>query len=284
MENLQETFVVEYNKLLAVYTEEINKCLIEETGETNVYKTIKLDKKYTQEYKQITHRKLPNNDYTVDIFTHFLIARYYTNIMNYKDKNICFFIKYHLQEVKDEYKNELHEYPENYNLSDEGIVKMIAKYKFFENLTSALFGMKELININKKSAEDYIKIFKNSSKFEYALGQVKTNSSQNNYLNYFNDNCYQLFEYLIVNYAEDGKIKYINIYYFLKELAKIKTDIYRFNIKIPLYKKMIEEKYNVLIKKFAKAEYKYDDVEKPKLIDLEKAFKNSTASKNTSFT
>lgn len=281
MENLQEIFVEEYNTLLTKYIEEIYNYLIEETGETNKYKIEKIKEKYYQEYKKITKKGQPNNEFKSDTFTHFLIVAYYTNIRNYKDNNIRFFIKNHLQAVKNEYKDVLHVYPENYNLSEEGIVRMISKYKFFENFTSTLYELQEIIDINEKSAEVCIKLIRNNSKLEYALNQDKTNNNEDAYLNYFNKNCYELFEYLITNYEETGKIKYINIYYFLKELAKTKVELYRFNIKISEYKKMINDKHNVLIKKFAKAEYKYDDKEKPKLIDMEKAFRKSKELKTT---
>ncbi|MBK9671950.1 MAG: hypothetical protein IPO70_06795 [Bacteroidetes bacterium] len=89
--------------------------------------------------------------------------------------------------------------------------------------------------------------------------------------NFFNNACFQLFHYLIENYEKEGNIKYINIYYFLKQSAINDSEKYRFKMRIEKdYKPFIKKLYNKSITKFEKAQYAYDETELPILNDLEK--------------
>lgn len=74
--------------------------------------------------------------------------------------------------------------------------------------------------------------------------------------NHWNKNCYELFMYLMGNYEMAGKIKYINVWYFLRRDADKK--LYTFNLKQKNYKEFIRANYSIEIKKFAKAEFDYD--------------------------
>jgi hypothetical protein len=77
--------------------------------------------------------------------------------------------------------------------------------------------------------------------------------------NHFNKKGYDLFLYLVENYTikEEQKIKYINIWYFLKR--KVRKDIYSFSFTQEKYIKFILENYSIEIKKFAKAQYDFDE-------------------------
>lgn len=74
--------------------------------------------------------------------------------------------------------------------------------------------------------------------------------------NHWNKNCYDLFMYLMGNYEMAGKIKYINVWYFLRRDADKK--LYTFNLKQKNYKEFIRANYSIEIKKFSKAEFDYD--------------------------
>ena len=70
--------------------------------------------------------------------------------------------------------------------------------------------------------------------------------------NHFNQKAYNLFLYLVDRYEKCGKIKFINIYYFLKN--DVKKDIYTFKFIQEKYTAYIKEKYNIEIKKYETAE------------------------------
>jgi hypothetical protein len=88
--------------------------------------------------------------------------------------------------------------------------------------------------------------------------------------NFINEMCYKLFFYLIDNYEKNGKVKLINIFYFLKN--HVDKKIFVFAFKQEKYKEFIMNNYNVKINKFQKAQYEFDDIEVPILRELTKNF------------
>lgn len=88
--------------------------------------------------------------------------------------------------------------------------------------------------------------------------------------NHFNNDCYNLFCYLVNNYKKPGKIKFINIYYYLKD--EVKKDKYSFRFIQNDYTKFIKENYNIEIKKYQKAMFDYDE-QKRVLNSLEEQFR-----------
>jgi hypothetical protein len=88
--------------------------------------------------------------------------------------------------------------------------------------------------------------------------------------NHFNDECYGLFCYLIDNYSKKGKIKYVNIYYFLKD--DVNKEKYSFKYIQKDYTQFIKSKYNIEIKKYQKAMFDYDE-QKRILNSLEEQFR-----------
>lgn len=88
--------------------------------------------------------------------------------------------------------------------------------------------------------------------------------------NHFNQKAYELFLYLVDNYKKDGKIKYINIFEFMRKGIDKKKYVFRFTQKD--YKAFIISNYDVEIKKYQVAEFLYEDVEKGILNSHEQQF------------
>lgn len=102
-----------------------------------------------------------------------------------------------------------------------------------------------------------------------ALLSIKDDNFNPNYWNKF---CYKLFNYLMENYTakEEKIVKYINIWYFLKDV--VDKDKYMFNLNQDDYGKYIKSRFGVEIKKFAKAELDFDK-QKSILKTLEQQFR-----------
>jgi hypothetical protein len=78
----------------------------------------------------------------------------------------------------------------------------------------------------------------------------------------FNDFTYKLFNHIIEEYTTSkGKVKFINIWYFLKRDIINKQNI-MFNFTQDAYKIFVKQKHTIEIKKFEKAAFKYEDTEK----------------------
>lgn len=107
--------------------------------------------------------------------------------------------------------------------------------------------LSELLLLNKNEPQQETKTDAPTKK-EY-------NSSQ------FNDHTYKLFCHIVDEYKKDGNIKFINIWYFLKrDIDKTKYKNILFNFTQKKYKEFVK-KYDVEIKKFKKADFKYKDDE-----------------------
>jgi hypothetical protein len=104
-----------------------------------------------------------------------------------------------------------------------------------------------------------------------SLNDLKINNDFN--ANHFNQNCYDLFLYLVDNYTLKNEkiIKYINIWYYLKR--NVKKDIYTFSLTQIKYSQFIKEKYTINIRKFAKAEFDFEE-QVSVLNSLEQQFRN----------
>jgi hypothetical protein len=87
--------------------------------------------------------------------------------------------------------------------------------------------------------------------------------------NHFNQKSYDLFLYLVENYSKKGKVKYINIFEFMRK--SIDKDKYPFKFTQEKYTAFIFLNYEIEIKKYAVADgYEYD--EKPFLKSHEQQF------------
>ncbi len=94
--------------------------------------------------------------------------------------------------------------------------------------------------------------------------------------NHFNEDCKLLFDYLIEHYHKNAKVKYINIYYFIKKYIAIKQqEKYLFSIIQVDYKKFILTDYGVKLSKFETAKIEFEENEVPKLKELTKKFKQT---------
>jgi hypothetical protein len=90
--------------------------------------------------------------------------------------------------------------------------------------------------------------------------------------NHWNENCFDLFYYLVDNYEKKGKIKFINIFYFLKNDVDKKK--YAFGFTIDQYKNFILLNFEMKITKFERAEYEYFDKVIPILNGFEQDFRS----------
>jgi len=81
--------------------------------------------------------------------------------------------------------------------------------------------------------------------------------------NHFNEDCHNLFNYLVDNYTKKGKVKFINIYYFLKD--EIDKQKYSFNFIQDDYTIFIKANQQIEIKKYQKAEY--DFIEQKRILN-----------------
>ena len=90
--------------------------------------------------------------------------------------------------------------------------------------------------------------------------------------NNWNANCFELFYYLQDNYLKKGKIKHINIFYFLKN--NVDKNKYAFAFNIEQYKDFILANFNIQLTKFATAEYDFMEKEIPILNGFEQDFRH----------
>jgi len=94
--------------------------------------------------------------------------------------------------------------------------------------------------------------------------------------NHFNEYTFSLFKYLVEKYKKKGKIKYINIWYFLRRDYKPKNKIILFNYTQSKYKAFIKKEYHEEIRKFEKSDYKYEDTELGIMRQHAKDYENMT--------
>lgn len=90
--------------------------------------------------------------------------------------------------------------------------------------------------------------------------------------NLWNEMGYLLFNYLNDNYLKSGKVKYINIHYFLRNYS---SEAILYYMTQAQYTEFIVEKFDIVINKFEKAKYLFGDKELPKLRQLERNFHQS---------
>lgn len=91
--------------------------------------------------------------------------------------------------------------------------------------------------------------------------------------NHFNFIGYDLFCYLIDNYNKKGIVKYINIYYFMRN--EVNKNKYSFNFIQKDYTIFIQKNYKVTIKKYEKAKFDFDE-QKRILNALEEQFRTQS--------
>lgn len=92
--------------------------------------------------------------------------------------------------------------------------------------------------------------------------------------NHWNKNAFNLFNYLDDNYEKKGKIKYINIFKFLKNADKKR---YAFNFTEDTFRAFIFNLKELKITKFATAEFAYYDKELPILNSFEELFRKDNS-------
>lgn len=148
---------------------------------------------------------------------------------------------------------------ENYSVQD--------KFEYVKNVLPIIFENFE------KTKKDYFS--HKINELSVVKGTIEKKITSNASMfdpNNWNSNCFNLFNYLVENYtAKDGKtIKYINIWYFLKRVVDKK--VYTFTFTQEKYMLFIKDNFDINIKKFAKAEYDFDE-QKSILYSLEIQFR-----------
>lgn len=138
-----------------------------------------------------------------------------------------------------------------------------------ENLTNLLPFVENDFNNFKKGyySNKFNQLIEiKSPKEEYELEKLGCTTIEYN-KNHWNKECHNLFMYLMENYEKKGKIKFVNIFYYLTN--HIKKEKYAFNQTIDIYKHFIISKYNVELKTFRTAQYEFKGKEVPILNGLE---------------
>ncbi len=74
-----------------------------------------------------------------DLFTDDLINSYNEHIGKYENRDVSFFIHYHLADLKALYADTVHEYPHNYQLTPQRLVKLIARHNALKELKEKLY-------------------------------------------------------------------------------------------------------------------------------------------------
>lgn len=129
------------------------------------------------------------------------------------------------------------------------------------------------------SKEKYIEKYSfEFSEYEKNQPQPKRNDFDSNE---FNAYTYDLFTYLLENYKKKGKIKYINIWYFLKRDCKPESKSILFNFTQEKFKEYCKGNLGIQIKKFEKSEFKYKETELGILNDLVDRFNKNEHKKSS---
>lgn len=135
------------------------------------------------------------------------------------------------------------------NLFAENKIKLISIFKAYINF------------LNRKLLEQ-------TEPTNTETGTLKEHKALNR--NDWSEKTFNLFNYLIENYQTKGKVKYTNIFKFLKNIDKTN---YAFNFTEEKYKAYILDKYGIQITTFNTANYKYADIEQPILNQFEQDFR-----------
>lgn len=127
-------------------------------------------------------------------------------------------------------------------------------------------GVCKILEAQYNAKEKVIDILISESINKISATEIQLDYNPNN----FNYDCYHLFCYLVDNYKKNGKIKFINIYYYLKD--EVNKEKYSFKFIQSEYTDFIKEKYQIEIKKYQKATYDFDE-QKRVLNSLEEQFR-----------
>lgn len=174
----------------------------------------------------------------------FKIKEIFENECNNFSQNEIYFYGCNLKIYESTYNNRLNLFLKKYcDVVENDFIKYelktIVKYRFLFDET------KKQIKYSIKKRNEYLK--------KRILEIDKSEHKQNDFdVNYFNKNCYELFLYLVENYNKKGKVKFINIFYFLKK--EVDKKVYTFNFIQKYYTVFVKEKYEIEIKKYETVE------------------------------
>lgn len=157
--------------------------------------------------------------------------------------------EYNFDQMSEAYKNKFKEKLFNNTLDKQ------SQNEFFFKAVSE--GMQQLISIKNEKIDSLIKDI-----FEPSILELDDELEVFD-PNHFNNDCHNLFNYLVENYSKKGKVKFINIYYFLKD--EVDKQKYSFNFIQDDYTIFIKAKHQIEIKKYQKAEY--DFIEQKRILN-----------------
>lgn len=192
---------------------------------------------------------------TVGIYPYIGIRKLTNQIENINNNSLL--VK-ELEEKKEKLNNDNYDFPlEELNLGIHGFLNCIES-ELIDDLVNELYlelitPKFEVIGVTNTQEEDEIKL-----QLDFDLNQ-------------WNEVTYKLFIYLIENYTKRGKVKFLNIYKYLKSINK---DVYAFNFTQDKYKEFILKKHQVKLTTFNTANYEYKEKEIPILKGFEQAFRN----------
>lgn len=170
----------------------------------------------------------------------------------------------------------------HFKIDNHGIQSYQDFYLCFENkdfefsLDMAFDGKYNYLIKSWEKIIDFLKDYAKTNLLADDILTIKTHSIEQLLLfdpNHFNNYCFNLFSYLVANYQKKGNVKYVNIFKFLRKIDKTN---YAFNFTQKTYTDYIFKKYQIKLTTFNTANYKFDDVEKPILNNLEQSFRKQS--------
>ncbi|MBV6484256.1 MAG: hypothetical protein KFKLKKLM_00750 [Flavobacteriales bacterium] len=136
-------------------------------------------------------------------------------------------------------------------------------YNYDKDVDEEILIKRLIKNLKPAKHNVWIKYRKYLKKLIKTQKEAKTDAPQKKEYNtsQFNENTYKLFCHIVDEYKKGGNIKFINIWYFLKkDIDKTKNKNILFNFSQKTYKEFVK-KYGIEIKKFKKADFKYEEDE-----------------------
>lgn len=162
-----------------------------------------------------------------------------------KGYSIFFDSVYEIENTKaleNRFLSNINKYEEWYNCNKDKITRLFGERSFYSTTNDTLqFTKKKIIEVATPQPNRVDNTIPQSTQAAPIFNP-----------NYLNEQGSNLFSYLIENYEKKGKIKYINIWHFMKEVHKEESSII-FNYTQSKYIELIKELFKIEIKKFQKA-------------------------------
>jgi len=159
-------------------------------------------------------------------------------------------------DIKDRFLLSIKRYKKWHSKNESEILKLFGKPNLYSMMLDIMTSTEREINKYYTSDDIEITNLHRSKEFD---------------ANHWNEKSFGLFNFLVKNYNKKGKVKYTNIYYFLKNHSK---DSIVFNFIQKDYTQFILAKYQIQLKKYTKSQYSFNETELPIMKQLEVNFLN----------